>query len=926
MVSDTNVVSLNVSPEQALAKAQAAMARFPSPVHKLRELSEQTLKRALTQMFDKVDDALFDMADKAQNNQDQNLFFESMREVRIGRRRIEQYFQLSQVQAFADLASYGVELNQASSPELGVGGGSELEAADTLSLVQNDALEEMVAVDSMSAKALQANKTALKALARRMAHVLDLTELSLDVMPLAPRKLCQAFASSAAQLDIHIKARLVLFKLFDKLVIAQLDQVYKQGNQCLIDGGVLPALKLSQASASAEGATRKVGSEEYHARQGQESVVSQKGVEALDALKAFQSLKNTDELSSALSSDTIEAPSVVSQDALLSLLTRLQQVPDSAAIQTKLPQIIQRNIGKLGGVVGGQEQDVISLVSMLFQFITEDRNLADTIKYQLTRLQIPYIKLALQDRGFFSAPGHPARRLLNELSTAAIGWVGESRPDKALLSRIEAIIEEVSGQASLSSAFLSSQLTELVSYLEKEKRRARLVERRMLDAEDGKAKTDAAEAEVDQLLIRVLAGQELPELAKPIVEGVWRKVLFVTHLKYGEASEPWVAFSQTLEELVWSLVEPMTTETRPLLLALIPKLSVQIQKGLEVIAYSPFDTSKLFQVLEQAHIARLASTHQKSEEISKDASSPLDRASMDELPSEAHSSGEVVAQGSPARPAAANAQQGVVGVIAVEEGAVEASGIELERAEALANSETENPIVPRKSEPENSLSGVDDRQGLDAEAFDLKAQDLQEPELQEPELQGTVSGLEVGSLGVAGRMEEVAVIHSGQGNEEQAALGEMEALLVEADEALGLDATGVEPEDKANDLPSTKGQDIVSSQADQEVRVSQADNADPLAGFSQGTLKALSGLTQGAWFEYSGGVGAVRCRLAAIIKSTDKYIFVDRGGIKVLDLEQLALGQALESGELTLLEDGVLFDRALSSVIEGLRQGRTALH
>jgi len=51
---------------------------------------------------------------------------------------------------------------------------------------------------------------------------------------------------------------------------------------------------------------------------------------------------------------------------------------------------------------------------MLFDFILDDKNLVDSVKSLISRLQIPLIKIALQDKSFFSNKSHPARKFLNE--------------------------------------------------------------------------------------------------------------------------------------------------------------------------------------------------------------------------------------------------------------------------------------------------------------------------------------------------------------------------------------------------------------------------------------------------------------------------------------------------------------------------------
>src|SRR5690606_7452459 len=86
-------------------------------------------------------------------------------------------------------------------------------------------------------------------------------------------------------------------------------------------------------------------------------------------------------------------------------------------------------------------EDVINLVSMLFEFILNDNQLPATMKALIPRLQIPMLKAAILDKSYSGKEGHPARRLLNDIATAAVGWdeVSEHEPD-ALRDTVEAIV------------------------------------------------------------------------------------------------------------------------------------------------------------------------------------------------------------------------------------------------------------------------------------------------------------------------------------------------------------------------------------------------------------------------------------------------------------------------------------------------------
>ncbi|WP_413770483.1 DUF1631 family protein, partial [Vibrio vulnificus] len=62
-------------------------------------------------LFDNADDTLFEMADRARNDVEQNLFFEAMRDLRLKRKSIERGFIEQFFETFVSLAQY--DLTQA---------------------------------------------------------------------------------------------------------------------------------------------------------------------------------------------------------------------------------------------------------------------------------------------------------------------------------------------------------------------------------------------------------------------------------------------------------------------------------------------------------------------------------------------------------------------------------------------------------------------------------------------------------------------------------------------------------------------------------------------------------------------------------------------------------------------------------------------
>ncbi|MGZ0716238.1 DUF1631 domain-containing protein [Pseudomonas palleroniana] len=102
-----------------------------------------------------------------------------------------------------------------------------------------------------------------------------------------------------------------------------------------------------------------------------------------------------------------------------------------------------------------------------------------------------------------------------------------------------------------------------------------------------------------------------------------------------------------------------------------------------------------------------------------------------------------------------------------------------------------------------------------------------------------------------------------------------------------------------------------------------AGASDPVANLPNDDpdLLKVYQLRLGNWFEFQTSVATtLRCKLTAIMAPNNTYIFVGRSGLKVLEKSAAQLAMAFKQGVLRTLDEGLLFDRALASVIGNLRQ------
>ena len=309
MQNDANVVHLTRVASEPSPNAGAG--RLPVILVQVRDKAALQLKQALQALFDNADDTLFEMADRATSNLEQNAFFEAMRDLRLKRKSIERVY-LQKV--FEEFSALNQVQSGKSVPTL------DTVSFDSLSLVQNEELEESVAVDAMVARVMSRDASALAHLSTRLNTLVG-RKVDEKSNPLAPRPLTSAFLDACQVLGVEIKVKLIILKLFEKYVLAHCDQLYAEANQILVAAGVLPELK--SALPRRQPAVRPEAVRDAGTLQAQAALLDGGQQEVFGALQEL--LAQVRDNPSFYRRETPENAAPISSNDLMRLLSHLQQ-------------------------------------------------------------------------------------------------------------------------------------------------------------------------------------------------------------------------------------------------------------------------------------------------------------------------------------------------------------------------------------------------------------------------------------------------------------------------------------------------------------------------------------------------------------------------------------------------------------------------
>ena len=587
---------------------------LPPIVSSLCKRANDRILPLLKELLDGTDDALFEMADRSQSNADHHLYFDSMRQIRLNRADIERRFAESLEDAFE--SAFSAASGRVTSA-------LDTDAAD-MNLVAEDDLEISVAVSGITSKITSQFSLPIMELTKRLDHLARHATVNERSNPLGPQRVSEAFAGAIDSIDVDIRIRIILLKLFERMVMQRMGPIYEEANRALADAGVLKDLRRTlgrarnphgaartrpapgggaargsdgnrpaesagyvpsgSAGASGQGGPAVGGgygngSGYAQAGSGQapgagyggagDGGAIEPGAGGYGGFSTIQGLLagardgNGEGLNPA--GESAGAGNMIATPALVDLLTSVQNESSHEAsdiehvpalmdlrqvLVTRAPDITGQALNHLGRA----DEDVVNFIGMLFDYILNDRNLAIPMKALIARLQIPVVKLAIIDKSFFDRSAHPARQLLNELSSVGIGWssAAELKRD-AVYDMVESVVIRVLNGFSSDPAIFDSLLAELREFRSRDAVRHTRMEQRVKETESGRARTLTAKQEVQRVINQKVCGLRLPHEVGRFLSDVWSRALVYVSLREGATSNAWESLIVTLDDLLWSL-------------------------------------------------------------------------------------------------------------------------------------------------------------------------------------------------------------------------------------------------------------------------------------------------------------------------------------------------------------------------------------
>ncbi|BCD96212.1 DUF1631 family protein [Marinagarivorans cellulosilyticus] len=620
-------VNLTVINRSAEKHTAYILSKLPKPVQTMKDQAIEWLLERLDIAISHVDDSLFELASHAFQQSEQDSYFFAMREIRSNHAAVKNQFKETLAQGFCACVE---EPDEDDSIQV-----------DTLSVIANDDMDEILAIEAVVKKGSMQNKTALEHLVRRLDAVC-LSDGSIDTMPLSPRKICTAFKQATESLRLHVNARLVLFKVIEQDLIARLPEFYRQLNGVLAERGILPDIAdastqtkskksgsrltkpadeglmgapvslddtqelnsagLSPSTASTAAVTAPVGADTGTGK----AAADASGQQALDDIaaqlnKLQAGLRNV----TAATASHVQAPAgALNTPQLLDILSQVQAAttPAAHARPGSLMNAIAQASGGLAGALSlSPQRKTLQVVDGLFSSMLTEDSLANPLKELLCRLQIPIARAAVVDNDLLFHPDHSARKLVNALAQAGMALNAddsEALQADPLYKKMAEVVDSAVKDYDTDSQVFTDLLNDFETFTRRDQKRLEVLEKRILDAEEGRAKAETARVMVAQAIVDICENRDLRSAIHTFIHKAWHQVMFVVCVKHGADSELWADTVTTAAQLVdatQNLHSYVACEKSRLE---YPALAAKIQQGFELIAFDPFEGEQLLKKLD----------------------------------------------------------------------------------------------------------------------------------------------------------------------------------------------------------------------------------------------------------------------------------------------------------------------------------------
>jgi hypothetical protein len=252
------------------------------------------------------------------------------------------------------------------------------------------------------------------------------------------------------------------------------------------------------------------------------------------------------------------------------------------------------------------DQMVIDIVAALFDQVLSDPKVSPQMARQIARLQLPVLRVALQDMGFFSSRKHPVRRFVNRIASLSAAFDDyEQGVGQACLARVTSLVDDVTEGDFDKMEVYEAKLKELEAFIEEQNRQESVENAAVAALLSGKEADLRVQQRFMQVLKKELASVEMPEFVRDFLTQIWSQVQVMASARDGAQSTLAQRVKKAGRDLALSVQPKGSPQLRKEFLMKLPTLMKDLNEGLALIQWSEEAKQDFFSKLLPSHAESL---------------------------------------------------------------------------------------------------------------------------------------------------------------------------------------------------------------------------------------------------------------------------------------------------------------------------------
>ncbi|MGQ0710934.1 MAG: DUF1631 family protein [Rhodoferax sp.] len=232
------------------------------------------------------------------------------------------------------------------------------------------------------------------------------------------------------------------------------------------------------------------------------------------------------------------------------------------------------------------EKATIEIVALMFQAILAEDRIPPGIRVWIARLQMPVLRVALEDAEFLGTTAHPARLLIDRMGSVVMGFDAAGGHGAAMEQEIKRVVQVIEQYPETGKKVYQVVYDEFEKFLAKfltEKGPAKKVVSVAQQVEQKETLAIQYTIEMRNMLRDMPVRDEI----RMFLFKVWAEVLAVAAVRKGPQHADTLTLKKTATDLVWSAsAKPSRTE-RAKVIQELPNLLLRLRSGMTLLGMAP---------------------------------------------------------------------------------------------------------------------------------------------------------------------------------------------------------------------------------------------------------------------------------------------------------------------------------------------------